>query len=257
MLISPFKSRPKSDRRQEWKALKASHAKELAAQKLNVEIGLGKALDEMERQVAKAVALPAEKLTPAALAPLVRSALEVKRHAATLGPKLKPFDKLNKFMLALKLDIAWWEKTAREINQGPGLLTPKEAKLVEFIGIVLKLPRPMDLLDKALKNADQKTGTYDPPDAVAAWAKSSKELRSQLAKLALLNKNAAGNIKLVAALMKQMQEPIRGAMTAAKSLEAIAKTNLPPVADWQAVSLAAPKCATDLNFALWGMGKLL
>ncbi len=257
MLTTLFKSRPKSDRRQEWKALKASHAKELTAHKLNVEIGLGKALDEMERQVAKVTLLPADKLTSAALAPLVRSALEVKRHTATLGPKLKPFDKLNKCMLALKLDVAWWEKTAKEINQGPGLLTPKEEKLVEFVGIVLKLPRPMDLLDKALKNADQKTGTYDPPEAVGAWAKSSKEVRAQLVKLSVLNKNAAGNIKPVAALLKGMPEPIRGAMTAAKSLEAIAKTSLPPVTDWPAVGVAAHKSAADLNFALWGMGKLL
>src|SRR5688572_10779484 len=119
MLTSPFKSRPKSDRRKEWKALKASHAKQLSDAKLNVEIGLGKALDEMERQVIKAEMLPASKLTPEALAPVVRSALEVKRHVATLGPQLKKLDKLNKFMLALRVDVAWWEKTARDIKAKP------------------------------------------------------------------------------------------------------------------------------------------
>lgn len=253
MLTSLFKTKPKSDRRVEWKNLKTKYAKTMDIKQ--IEVGLGKALDEHQKQVDRLEA--ATVVTEQSFAPVLASAATVKKLAIALWPKVKDKDDFSKFLLALKQDSDWWVKTSKQINQGAGQLTQKEEKLLEFVGIVLKLPRPMDLLDKALKNADKKTKDYHPPEAIAEWATHSKAVRAQLAKLALLNKNASGNVKLIAALLQDMQVPVRNALAAAKGLEAAAKTKLPPVVDWQAVGASAKKSSTDLHYAHWGMGKLL
>jgi hypothetical protein len=258
MLTSLLKSRPKSDRRREWKALKATYAKELAAAKLNVEIGLGKALDEMERQVIKAEMLPAHQLTSAALAPVVRSALVVKRHAATLGPQLKPFDKLNKFMLALKVDVAWWEKTARDIKarppEAPDAEDSEEMEAVMLAGANAKLS--ISGLDDALAPAQKKTAQYTPPAEIEQWPAVNKAMEAAWGKVYMLQKNKAGNHALIVSTLKQLARVLVDAHGQAVKISRMDVNALPPVADWATARRRATVTANHVRSFVNSIGRL-
>ena len=249
MLTSPFKSRPKSDRRKEWKALKASHAKQLSDAKLNVEIGLGKALDEMERQVIKAEMLPANKLTPEALVPVVRSALEVKRHVATLGPQLKKLDKLNKFMLALRVDVAWWEKTARDIKAKPiHVPEAEDSEQMEKIMFALASAKiSISGLTDTLAPAQKKTAQYDPPDEVERWPAVNKAMESGWSKVDMLRKNKTGNHTLIVSTLKQLARILAEAYEPALKISRMDVKLLPPVTDWATAKMRATLTANQVR----------
>jgi hypothetical protein len=240
-----FKSRPKSDRRLEWKSLKASHAKALTAAKIKVEIGLGKELDSFQKQIDKVLALDESQLTKDSLAPVVAAGKNVKKHIATLKPKVKAYDNLTKFLTGLEKDVAWWEKAAGnvtlpEVNRGgwePGAVR-------EATEALLKAKPLMDKMDTLLSKALKPKGVYDPPREIDYWVRDSKLIKAGITKLSVASKKSEGRHELVRELLVGLKEPL-GDMR--WYLSTMARYNLgdldPKVADWAAVK----KLASDLN----------
>jgi hypothetical protein len=235
--LSLFKSRPKTDRRLQWKALKAKHAKTLETKKIKVEIGLGKALDGYHKAVENVTKLDAAALTPEAFAPVVASGAEVKKAVATLQLRIKGIAELTEYLADLKKDVAWWEKAATDFKQQPDKFERASKDVKEAADRVLDAVVEIKKMDALLAGAVKKTSTYTPPADVVAWQKLSQGLQAPLEKLAVLNKSRDGNAKLLTTLLRQLQEPMEDIRTKALHMSGIAGDNLPPVADWKAVEV--------------------
>jgi hypothetical protein len=235
-----FKSRPKSDRRLQWKELKAKNAKFLDAKKIKVEIGLGKALDDHQKQVDRIVLLDAGALNDKAFAPVVASAAAVKKLAVALEPKVKDLSAFTTFLAQLKQDSAWWEKASQEFTSKAGYISQWNAdELSDALGSLRSVQDHMNALDTLLKDAGKKTKTYEPPSTVVQWARVGKQIRPQLSKLTLLAKNPTGNFKLITSLLADMEATIGDVRTYALHMTSIAGDNLAPVANWTSVEKEA------------------
>jgi len=245
---SIFKSKPKTDRRLQWKALKAKHAKTLTAKKIKVEIGLGKALDKYQKQVNALVKLDASQVNQAAFGPVVASAAEVTRLATNLQPVVKGLTEFTVFLTGLKQDCGWWAKAAQQIEQQPGYMDRFDTeRLTEAINGVNQLKGPVKNLDALLVKALKKTKTYTPPFDVITWNKHSQALRPYLAKYELLSKKPTANAKLLIGVMRDMEPMLSDMRTKALHMTTIAKDNHPAVVDWKAVEAAA-KVVLDKAF---------
>ena len=240
MAGSLFKSRPKSDRRLEWRNLKASFAKIPANKNVNVEIGLGKELDNFQKQIDKALLLPDEQSTPTALAPLIQSAAKVKASVATLEPKVKGSVSMTKFLTDLKKDADWWITTANGAHKNADYRSAWDTDAVAFaLPALLKVKPEFDKMDVLLKNAQKKTPTYNPPIEVTRWPSFSKEVRAGLTKLTMLSKDKNANHTAIITLLKTMKEPLSSLNWLMRNYEGATFKNLPNVADWAKVQTTA------------------
>jgi len=237
---SLFKSRPKSDRRLEWRNLKASFAKIPANKNVNVEIGLGKDLDNFQKQIDKALLLPDEQATPTALAPLIQSATKVKASVATLEPKVKSHQSMTKFMADLKKEADWWITTANGAHKDSGYHSAWDTDAVAFaLPALLKVKPEFDKMDVLLKNAQKKTPTYDPPVEVTRWPSFTKEVRAGLVKLTMLSKDKNANHTAIVNVLKTIKEPLSSLIWLMRNYERDTFKNLPNVADWAKVQTTA------------------
>jgi hypothetical protein len=237
---SLFKSRPKSDRRLEWRTLKANFAKIPANKTVNVEIGLGKELDDFQKQIDKAILLEDDQATPTALAALIQSAAKVKQSVATLEPKVKGNDSMTKFLAALKKDADWWTTTAKGAHADTGHYSTWDTDAVALaVPALLKLKPELDKMDVLLKNAQKKTPTYDPPVEVTRWPSYTKDIRPNLTKLTMLAKDKNANHAAIVKLLKTMKEPLSSLTWLMRGYDGAKFKNLPNVADWAKVQTTA------------------
>jgi hypothetical protein len=239
-----FKEKPKTDRRLEWKQLKAKHAAAITKAKVNVEVGLGKALDNYQKEVDAIVKLDGAQITEASFAPVLASAAAVKKHIVTLVPKAKAVEKVSNttnfsdYFDALKRDCDWWAKAAKEVKQAPGYVDKYDRqRVVDAVDKLTALKGPVVKLDALLVGAAKKNA----PSEVSAWQKASRALQPHLAKLELLNKNPTGNHKLLIGQLRDMEAAVGEVRTRALHMTSIVDKKYAAVADWKAVEDEAQK----------------
>ena len=233
---SLFKSRPKSDRRLEWRTIKANFTKIPANKKVKIEIGLGKDLDDFQKQIDKALLLPDENANPTTLAPLVTSATKVKASVATLKPLAKANQSMLTFLDGLKKDADWWITTANGAHAKADYISNWDSSAMKVVvPALLKLKTELDKMDLLLKNALKKTPTYDPPIEVTRWPDYTKKVRPDLTKLTMLAKNQDGNHAAIVKVLVAMKEPIGSLRWLMRAYDAATFKNLPAVADWAKV----------------------
>ena len=250
MPASLFKSHPRSDRRVEWRNLKASQAKLLEAKKIKVEIGLGKELDNFQKQVDKVLAIEESKLTKESLASVVAAGQKVKKHVATLEPKVKGYDKLTKFLDAVEKDVAWWEKAAGKVQLEQRHVGGWESTAVpEATEYLLKAKPLIEKMDTLLSKAVKATPTYDPPREFEYWARDSKALRAGLTKLSVASKKGVKSHELVRELLMEMKEPVSDMRWNLSNIARLNIGELPALADWSEVKKTASDLANEVDEA--------
>ena len=255
MPASLFKSRPKSNLRLQWKALKAKYAKTIDPKK--VEVGLGDALDKHQKQVDAILKLEAEALTEAAFAPVVASSAEIKRLALKVQPKINDNKDYTDFLLTLRQEATWWGKTAKDFKptkKGYVDNWDEEALNKALFGMQ-KLEAAIMQLDDLLSQAGKKTKTYTPPIEVTRWLAAANAVRPVLAKAKLLGKNTTGNFKQLVVLLRDNRAVIYGPRTPGMRLAGIREQyqNLPTTTDWvtvEDVGRDAQDAATEIDHAI-------
>ena len=233
---SPFKSRPKSDRRKEWKALKTKNEKALTKQKIKVEIGLGKELDNLQKQIDTVLALDDKSLTKKALDPVVTAATKVQASINKLRPKVTAFNDLTTFLVAVEKDIKWWNKAAGVIAVKQPPRSHWDAREVpEAIGNLTKAQPLIAKLDTLLATALTQQGAYDTPDQFKDWAKASKAIQPLLGKARVVAADPEHNLELARKLLKTNAQLIRNMENALFQMKRINLRALPEWADWNEV----------------------
>jgi hypothetical protein len=230
---SLFKSRPKSDRRLEWRTLKANFVKIPANKNVKIEIGLGKDLDNYQKEIDKALALADDKASPTTLAPLIASAAKVKASVATLKPLVKANQPMLTYLDGLKKDADWWITTANSAHpqvQHYGSWDSDTIKIA--VPALLKLGAEFTKMDTLLKDALKKTAAYNPPTEVTRWPDYSKKVKPDLVKLTMLAKNQDANFTAMIKLLTGMKEPLSSLTWLMGGYNAGKFKGLPAVADW-------------------------
>ena len=230
---SLFKSRPKSDRRLEWRTLKANFVKVPANKNVKIEIGLGKDLDAFQKEVDKALLLPDDKADAKTLAPLITAATKVKASVATIQPLVKGNQPMLTFLQGVKKDADWWITTANSAHakeQHYGSWDDNTVKIA--VPALLKLGAEFTKMDALLKGAQKKTAAYNPPVEVTRWPEYTKKVRPDLTKLTMLAKNQDANFTAMVKLLTGMKEPLSSLNWLLTNYEARTFNGLPAVADW-------------------------
>ena len=237
---SLFKSRPKSDRRLEWRTVKANFMKIPANKNAKIEIGLGKDLDNFQKEIDKALLLPDDKTDATTLAPLVASATKVKASVATIQPLVKGNQPMLTFLQGLKTDADWWITTAKQAHAtGDRISSWTSDALKLAVPALLKLKPELDKMDLLLKDAQQKTAAYEPPVEVTRWPSYSKKVRPNLTKLTVLAKTVKDNPTPMIKLLVSMKEDLSSLNWLMRNYDAAKFRGLPAVADWGKVVTAA------------------
>ncbi len=249
------KSAPKSDRRQQWKALKAKYATTISLK--TVEVGLGKALDEHQKQVDAILKLDVTALKAETFAPVVASAKAMQTLAAGLAPKVKANADYTAFLAELKKDALWWAKTAQDFKQTKGDVSSHNQ---DQVGNALRGAQDMKdhgaTLDALLKGADKKAKGYAPNEYVVKYILASAKLRPQLAKLTVLAKNPTGNFKLITELFSDADEAIKAVRLQALYVRGLNRTDLPAKVNFQQVVAAADAVANGADAIRHGVVRL-
>jgi hypothetical protein len=235
-----FKSRPKSDRRLEWRDVKAKFVKVPANKNVKIEIGLGKDLDAFQKEVDKALALPDDKADAKTLAPLIASATKVKASVATIQPLVKGNQTMLTFLQGVKKDADWWITTANSAHTQERHYGSWDGDTVKIaVPALLKLGAELTKMDTLLKGALKKTATYNPPVEVTRWPDYSKKVRPDLTKLTMLAKNQDANFTAMIKLLTGMKEPLSSLTWLLGSYTAATFKGLGPAADWGQVITTA------------------
>lgn len=237
---SLFAKRPKSDRRVEWKNLKASFFKVPANKNVKIEIGLGKDLDKFQQEIDKALALPDDKADAKTLAPLIQSATKVKGSVATIKPLVKGNQTMLTFLSGLQKDADWWITTANSAHAQERHYGSWDDNTIKIaVPALLKLGAEFTKMDTLLKDALKKTAAYDPPVEVTRWPDYSKKVRPDLTKLTMLAKNQDANFTAMIKLLRGMKEPLSSLTWLLGQYDASRFRGLPAVADWGKVAATA------------------
>jgi len=231
---SLFKSRPKSDRRLEWKTLKANFVKVPANKNVKIEIGLGKDLDKFQAEIDKAMLLPDDKAdAKTTLAPLVTAANKVKTSIATIQPLVKGSQPMLTFLQGVKTDADWWITTANKAHATGDRLSSWDSDALKLVvPALLKLKPELDKMDLLLKGALTKTAAYDPPLAVTRWVSYSKKVRPNLVKVTMLSKTMKENPAPMVKLLVSMKDDLTSLDWLVRGYSASDFHGLPAVADW-------------------------
>ncbi len=149
----------KSDRRNEWKALKSKHDPALAAKRVKFDAGFGKALDNYQAPVKVVTKLfVAEKLSQKELQKVVGAARSLEPLALSYVDRVKglggPAEKeLTAFLKAVIADCQGWEQVL-DMFEDTGLKVGKPQQAA-----VEALNGPLDRLMAHLENLGKSLGT--------------------------------------------------------------------------------------------------
>ena len=237
---SLFKSRPKSDRRLEWRTLKANFVKVPANKNVKIEVGLGKDLDAFQKEMDKALLLPDDKADAKTLAPLITSAAKVKASVATIQPLVKGSQPMLTFLQGVKKDADWWITTSNSAHPQAQHYGSWDGETIKIaVPALVTLGAELTKMDTLLKDALKKTATYDPPVEVTRWPEYTKKVRPDLTKLTMLAKNQDANFTAMIKLLTGMKEPLSSLNWLLRSFDAARFRGLPAVADWGKVVATA------------------
>jgi len=158
----------KSDRRVEWKALKAKHRAALAARKVDFGAGLGPALDKYQPTVKAVTKLfAAEKLNQPALQKVLDAARPLGNIAQGYLTQVKglgnPAEKeLTAFLKAVDAECEGWEQVTDmfERDSVPTASRAQQAAVKDLYGALDRLTAQLENMGKSLPaaRADVKTG---------------------------------------------------------------------------------------------------